>query len=225
MFIGHGALALAARGRTPSFSLGWLFAATYGLDLLWPVFLLLGVERVSIAPGATAFTPLVFDSYPWSHSLAMAMVWSAVLFGLARGLRRPAAEAAIVAGLVLSHWVLDFATHVPDLPLWPGHAPHVGLGLWRSIAGTLVLEGAMYIAGIYLYARATRPRDRIGALALAVLVLLSSGLWVAGPFAPPPPNAQAVAWFTLGLWLLVAWAGWADAHWVTRSREGRSIPA
>jgi hypothetical protein len=216
MFVGHAAVALAARSRTPSISLGWLFAATFGLDLLWPVFLLLGVERVTIAPGATPFSPLIFDSYPWSHSLAMALVWSAATFALARALHCSAGQAAILGGLVFSHWVLDYITHVPDLPLWPGHSPHVGLGLWQSVAGTLLIEGAMYIAGICLYFRATRPRDRIGALALGPLLLLCAAMWASGPIAAPPPNARVLAWFTLGLWLFVAWAGWADSHRTAR---------
>jgi hypothetical protein len=216
MFVGHAAVALAARGRTPSIPLGWLFAATFGLDLLWPVFLLLGVERVTIAPGATPFSPLVFDFYPWSHSLAMALVWGATTFALARELHRPAGEAAVLGGLVISHWVLDYVTHVPDLPLWPGRSPHVGLGLWQSVAGTLLIEGAMYLAGIYLYLRATRPRDRIGAVALGALLLLCAAMWAWGPIAAPPPSARALAWFTLGLWLFVAWAGWADNHCMAR---------
>jgi hypothetical protein len=176
-------------------------------------------------PGATAFTPLVFDFYPWSHSLAMAMVWAVVAFGLARGLRRTAGEAAVLGGLVLSHWVLDSVTHVPDLPLWPGRSPLVGLGLWKSVAGTLLVEGGMYLAGIAVYLRATRPCDRSGTLVLAVLLLLSSALWIAGPIGPPPPSAAAVAWFTLGLWLLVAWAGWADAHRLPRSAEPPQVGA
>ncbi len=69
MFVGHTALALAAKARAPRTSLGLLFVATVGLDLLWPPFLLLGIERVRIQPGNTAFTPFAFDSYPWSHSL------------------------------------------------------------------------------------------------------------------------------------------------------------
>ena len=43
------------------------------------------------------------------------------------------------AALVLSHWVLDFASHRPDMPLWPG-GPKVGLGLWYSLPATLVVE-------------------------------------------------------------------------------------
>ena len=34
------------------------------LDLLSPIFVLLGIEHVEVAPGDTAFTPLRFASYP-----------------------------------------------------------------------------------------------------------------------------------------------------------------
>jgi hypothetical protein len=108
--------------------------------------------------------------------------------------------------------VLDYVTHVPDLPLWPGHSPRVGLGLWQSVAGTLVLEGALYGAGIYLYFCSTRARDRTGSLALPILLLLCAVMWASGPVAAPPPSVPALALFTLGVWLLVGWAGWADAH-------------
>ncbi len=82
MFIGHAALALAARPLAPRANLGVALAATFWLDLVWPILLLVGIERVEIDPGNTAFTPLDFVHYPWTHSLAAALAWS-VLFGLA----------------------------------------------------------------------------------------------------------------------------------------------
>ena len=78
MFLGHYAVALAAKRAAPQTNLGVLIAAAQFIDLLWPVFLLIGVEHVRIAPGNTAFTPLAFDDYPISHSLAMSCVWGVV---------------------------------------------------------------------------------------------------------------------------------------------------
>jgi hypothetical protein len=212
MFVGHVALALAGKTRAPSLSLGWLFAATFGLDLLWPVFLLLGIERVSIPSSPLGFSNLTFDSYPWSHSLLMALVWSVVGFGLARWRRCPARIALLLATLVFSHWVLDYVSHLPDLPLWPGPTPLVGLGLWRSVAATLLVEGALYGVGIALYFQATRPRDTIGRYALPALLVLFALMWASTPFAPPPPSPRVLAWSTLTLYLFVLWAGWADRH-------------
>jgi membrane-bound metal-dependent hydrolase YbcI (DUF457 family) len=162
MFIGHFAIGFASKRWAPDTSLAVLFAATQGPDLLWPVFLLAGVEEVRIAPGDTAMTPLQFVHYPWSHSLLMVCVWAALAGILARlaparDPRAAARRALVVAGGVLSHWLLDAATHRPDLPLWPGGAARVGLGLWHSVPMTVIVESLMYVAGVVIYFRATRP--------------------------------------------------------------------
>ena len=70
MFVGHLAVALGAKRAAPRVPLAVLVAAAFALDLLWPLMLLAGIESVRIDPGNTAFTPLAFDHYPWSHSLA-----------------------------------------------------------------------------------------------------------------------------------------------------------
>jgi len=49
----------------------------------------------------------------------------------------------------VSHWVLDWVTHRPDMPLVPGGARY-GLGLWNSIAGTMVVEILMFAAGVWM---------------------------------------------------------------------------
>ena len=69
MFVGHLAVALGAKKVDPGVPLGAAVAAAFGLDLIWPVLLLLGLETVRVNPGDTAFTNLAFDAYPWSHSL------------------------------------------------------------------------------------------------------------------------------------------------------------
>jgi hypothetical protein len=103
MFVGHLAVGFAGKRVSSVTSLAWLIGAATTLDLLWPIFLLAGVEHVRIVPGATAFTPLVFDSYPWSHSLLMAVVWGAILAAIARGRGVELRASWLIAGLVVSH--------------------------------------------------------------------------------------------------------------------------
>lgn len=134
MFIGHYALALAAKRVAPRTSLGTLFAAATLADLLWPVFLLAGWEQTRIVPGPNPFLILSFDSYPISHSLLTLIGWGALCALLYRMRTGYARGAVLVALLVLSHWVLDFVTHSPDMPLYPG-GRRVGLGLWNSVTG------------------------------------------------------------------------------------------
>jgi len=210
MFIGHHAAAFAAKRVAPRVSLGVLMAAAMLLDLIWPILTLAGVEHFRIDPGNTAFTPLDFYDYPITHSLLMAVMWSviaAVLYGVVRASGAP----AIVGLVVFSHWVLDFVTHRPDLPLWPG-GPKVGLGLWNSVAATVTVEAALFAIGVFLYVRATTPRDRIGSIAFWAFVVFLILIYIANIVSPPPPSWRAVSYVALAAWLFVPWAWWFDRH-------------
>jgi hypothetical protein len=211
MFVGHLAVALAAKPVAPRAPLSALVAGAFGLDLIWPVLLLLGVERVRIVPGDTAFTPLAFDHYPWSHSLSMALVW-AIVAGRLSAMVLKNARAGLWIGLaVASHWVLDFITHAPDLPLWPG-GPRVGLGLWNSVGATLVVEGGLFVAAIAVYLRATAPRNAKGTSAFWALIGLTTAIWVSGPWSPPPPSVTAIAVVALAMWLFPVWGAWIERN-------------
>jgi hypothetical protein len=213
VFIGHYALAFGAKRYAPAVSLGTLFLACQFADLLWPTLVVLGIERVEVDPGNTAMTPLNFVSYPYSHSLVMLVVWSA-LFALAyRAIKgwRPNAIAA-VATLVFSHFALDFATHRPDLPITLTGARRVGLGLWNAPMAALSIELAMFATGAAVYLMVTRARDRIGSIGLWALIAFLSAVYFAAIFGPPPPSAAAVAGAGHASWLFVAWAYWVDRH-------------
>ena len=204
MFIGHAALALAARPLAPRANLGIALAATYWLDLIWPALVLAGIERVEVDPGNTAFTPLDFPHYPWTHSLAAAIAWSAV-FGLACW--KLGRRAALAMGLlVFSPWALDALSHRPDLPLWPGSPTMVGLGLWNSVPGTLLVESALFAAGVAIYLRHSAKAGLAFWLLIAFLVVAYLG----AAFGPPPPSASAVAASALALWLLPVWGWWIE---------------
>jgi membrane-bound metal-dependent hydrolase YbcI (DUF457 family) len=218
MFIGHFAVGFAAKRVAPRGSLGTYVVAATFLDVLWPVFLLLGIERVVIAPGITALSPFDFQSYPWSHSLVMAIAWS-VLFGAGHYLfRRDAATAKVMTAVVFSHWVLDWVTHRPDLPLAPGPTVRVGLGLWNSIPATIVVEGAMFLVAAWWYERATEPLDRTGRWAWSTLIGALLILYAASLGPPPHPGQEKlVAFGTIATWIFVPWAALADRHRVFRA--------
>jgi len=211
MFLGHFAVALAAKKVAPRPSLGTLVLAALLVDGIWPVFMLLGLEKVEIVPGITAVTPLLFVSYPYTHSLAADVLWGALVAVAYFLFRRDRAGALWLAALVLSHWVLDFVAHRPDMPLWPG-GPLVGLGLWYSVPATLAVELSLFAAGAWLYASVTRPRDRIGAYSFSAFIVTLLALYLASVFGPPPPSADALAMTGLAGWLFVAWGYWIDHH-------------
>jgi len=212
MFIGHFAVGFAAKRAAPSVSLGTLFVACELVDLIWPVFLLAGIERVRIDPGNTAFTPLDFISYPWTHSLLLTAAW-AVLFGLLYlSIRKDARGAIVVGVVVLSHWFLDLLAHRPDLPLVPGGAVY-GLGLWNSVPATLIVEGLLFAAGLAVYLRSTRAKDRAGAIGLWALVVVLIASYLGAAFGPLPPSVEAIAWTGLAGGLMTGvWGYWLDRH-------------
>ena len=212
MFIGHFAVGFGLKRMAPRASLAGLFGAAIWADILWTVFLLLGWEHVRIVVGDTKWTPLDLYDYPWSHSLLMLVVWSAVLALVFRAWKSNVFAAWAIAIGVLSHWVLDWMTHRADMPLYPG-GPKYGLGLWNSIPGTLVVELALFSAGVWLYATSTRARDRIGRWAFWVYVLVLLLLYVGDRFSRPPQSAREIAWSGLVFMIaLLAWPWWFDRH-------------
>jgi membrane-bound metal-dependent hydrolase YbcI (DUF457 family) len=212
VIIGHYAIAFAAKRAAPRTSLGMTAFAVQFADELWPILLLVGVEHVRIVPGLMAASPLDFAYYPWSHSLLMSTVWAALIGGAYYAVRRDRRGAWVVAACVLSHWLLDLPMHRPDLPLWPGSGVRVGFGLWRSIRLTLAIEVVLFVAGLGIYLRTTRPRDRIGRWGLWAMILVLVFIYLTGAGGAPPPSERALALGALGLWLFVPWSWWVDRH-------------
>jgi hypothetical protein len=218
VFIGHFGLAFAAKRVAPKTSLGTLIAAAEFVDLLWPAFLLAGVEHVRIAPGITRLTPLDFYDYPVSHSLLGGIAWAAGFALVYFGARRYGRGAIVLGMLVLSHWFLDAVVHRPDLPLTLHGAARVGFGLWNYPAAWIVLEGLLFATGVVIYLRTTEAKNRVGTYATLALIGFLLVTWLGGFFGPPPPSVKAVAIVTLSMSLLVLWAAWADRN--RRVRKG-----
>ncbi|MBA3850376.1 MAG: hypothetical protein C0502_10345 [Opitutus sp.] len=217
MFIGHIAVALAAKCVAPTLPLRTALVGTVLPDLVWPVLVLAGVEHVEIAPGDTAFVPLRFVSYPWSHSLLMVTLTGALVGGLYAWRTRNRSSGMVFALLAISHWVLDWISHRTDMPLMPGGAVH-GLGLWQSVPATLLAESGLFLLGTLLYAHATVARDRTGTLSYWSLIVLLAAAYTTDRFSPPPPSAAAVAWMGILLGVvLFAWATWIERHRSLRS--------
>ena len=213
MFIGHIAVGFASKKFAPRTSLAALIAAPIFLDLLWPFFLLFGWEHVRIVPGFTRYNPLDLYDFPWSHSLLMSIVWAtgfAVIYYAATRYR-PGAIAIWIG--VVSHWILDWITHIPDMPLYPGSGPKLGLGLWNHVAATMTTEIAMLLVGVSIYARATRARDRIGRYAFFAYVVVLLVLFIGDRFSAVPPAVSAIIWSALiAEAVLLVWPWWFDRH-------------
>jgi membrane-bound metal-dependent hydrolase YbcI (DUF457 family) len=210
MFIGHFGVGLAAKSMDKKISLDTLFLASQFIDLLWPILLLLGLESVKIESGNTAVTPLNFISYPISHSMFGVIIWG-ILFGIVYYLIKKNLRGSILLGsLVFSHWLLDLLTHRPDLQLFPWSDYKVGLGLWNSFAGTMIVEGLIFAVGVFVFYKVSRPESKTKRILFWSLVIFLAAVYIMNLYGPPPPAAEPIAFVGLAQWLLIAWAYWVD---------------
>ena len=217
MFIGHFGVGLAAKKVATKTSLGTLFLATQFIDLLWPLFLIFGIEQVKIDPGNTAFTPFDFVLYPYSHSLIAVLFWS-LIFGSIYFLIKKDLKTSIWLGvLVLSHWILDFITHRPDLPLLIGsNSPMVGLGIWNSVIATILIEGGIFILGVYLFIKITKARNKIGFYSFWSLIIFLILIYGMNLLGPPPESVDAIGYVGLSQWLIIAWGYWINKNRIVK---------
>jgi hypothetical protein len=219
MFVGHLAVGLIGKRIEPRISLGtWILAAMLADLLLFPL-LIAGIERFRAFPGVTA-NRMVGD-IPYSHSVVMDVVWASLFAGAYFVRRRDARGAWLLFAAVISHWVLDFISHRPDMPLAPGTRAVFGLGLWNSIPATLIVEGGFWIVAIIIYVRATRPKKRAGTYVFWIGVVLLTLAWhgnITSGMDPNPVRAgiSGLIFFSL----VVAWA-----YWINRLRPVASVAA
>ena len=207
MFIGHYALALSAKKIDKLPSLAIMFIAVQLLDLLWPIFVLLGIETFEIEVGNTVMTPLNFVSYPYSHSLLTAVLWAIIFSAVYFFVTKNRKGSVLVGVLVFSHWVLDFITHRADLPLTPFGDTKVGLGLWNYPAIEIIIEFGLFLLGVYLYFKTVKPKRKIAFWMLIIFFLVIQIMNIIGP---PPPSIDAVAWSANAMWIFVLWAWWVE---------------
>jgi len=214
MFVGHFALGFAAKRTAPRVPLAVLFLAAQLADTVWPILIAAGIERVRIEQNSNPFLLLDFISYPYSHSLLLLAIWGIALGAIYRATagRPPLSASFILFALVLSHWVLDWITHRPDMPLYPG-GPTFGLGLWNSVVATVCVELAMFAVGVWMYARAMRARDGVGRWAFFGLVALLLLAYLSSLGGSAPPSVAALAMVALiGASITFVMAWWVDRH-------------
>ncbi len=175
MYAGHFAAALAIKAKEPR-APGWaLFLGVGFLDVLFGIFVMLGIEKVTMTPHVGhGFT---LDFIDWSHSLAMSLFWAALFYAVFW--RRGPAVAFAVAIAVFSHFLLDLPMHPPDLALWPHSTIHLGFGLWNWLPiGWWWVELAVIALFCTYYVARARALETFGGRALwACAVILALHLF------------------------------------------------
>jgi hypothetical protein len=218
MFIGHYAPAFAAATSRKSPRLGALFVAAQLVDIAFFSFLILGVEKMRMLPGATAMNAMDLYDMPWTHSLAGAVGWG-ILFGLAiRLLHGNWTASAIGGAVVVSHWLVDLLVHRPDLTL-AGSPPKFGLGLWNHPWIEIPLELAFAFGGLWFFVSRTRATSGMGkwspwALAIGMAVLQAVN-WTTPQPTEAGPAPASTGWLGLFAYAVLAGLAW----WVARTRR------
>ncbi len=215
MFIGHFAPAFVAAAVSPERPrLGAMFVAAQLIDWGFFTLALFGIEAMRIDPKASVMVPFDLYSMPYTHSLLGASVWAAAFF-LVIAIYRRSLRLGVLAGLVVvSHWVLDFVVHVPDLTL-DGTPPKLGLGLWNMPWVAIPLELGLTFGALAFYLSRTRGPAGPPLVLAGVLLVLQLVNW----FAPHPAEAgpfvyiQALIAYAL-LTGLAAWVG--ENRWFRR---------
>lgn len=207
MLVGHFGVALGAKRIAPKASVGILMLASLLPDLLAWSFLFAGIEHARIQPGITRTNALDLYDIPLSHSLATDVLWGALFAGVYFMWRRYPRGSWVIFGLVLSHWLLDFLSHRPDMPLAPGVHLYFGLGLYNSGIGILMVEGLVWFGGVMLYARSTRPTRCAAVYWFWGVVALLTPLWILTLGGAPPSSLMSAATSSLIFFFLVlCWA-------------------
>ncbi len=212
MFVGHFGVGLAAKKVAPEVNLGVLFLFCQLLDLIWPALVLINVEHVSVDNAATVVTPLNFSHYPFSHSLVATLSYSLIAALFTWRVFRFVRIGVATFAVVLSHWILDFMTHRPDLPLFFGDEKF-GLGLWNSLWGTFFVEVGIFIIGIVIYLKSSPLQNRKRKIIFWSMISFLSIIYLGNIFGPKPPvdtPAAAIAGPALAMWLIVFWGYYAD---------------
>jgi hypothetical protein len=195
MFVGHYGPSFLAKSVDRKIPLFVLFLAVQWVDVLWAIFVLLGIERVRIVPGYTASNSLDLYFMPYTHSLLAALLWSALAAFVYRLVSGRLRAGFLVGGAVFSHWVLDLLVHRRDLALYD-NTLKVGFGLWDYPLISLPLEILVLVGGFLVFYRGER--------AIGVFVLLLALLQIQQTLTHPVPvSPRAAAWTALAAYALL----------------------
>jgi hypothetical protein len=209
MLVGHVAVGLTLKLLQPRLSLGTLVLAAMLADLLWCFFMIVGLEHVQFKSALGAANYFVATNIAISHSLLMDGLWAILFAAIYFARRRDVRGAWIIFFAVLSHWLLDFISHRPDMPLAPGLHTYFGLGLWSSVPAAVLLEGSFWFLAVIVFARSTNTRNRAALYWYWIVVALITLIWYNNLTGPPPPNPHLAPVLSLVLFsLIVAWAYW-----------------
>ncbi|MBS1905536.1 MAG: hypothetical protein JST33_02985 [Actinobacteria bacterium] len=211
MYIGHYAAAAVLLAVFPETPAPAVAVGVAWPDLVWPVLVMAGKEKVTVDPDDPLQRSLRFDSYPFSHSLVLSN-----LLALVPALVFAALYQSWSAGLVfwlaaVSHWLLDLVVHRADLPVlgFGSRDRTWGAGLWRLPKTAFLVEYAFFAVVILAVAPSRMlPGLLLGGLLLHALNANSFfGFTRRNPVGTPRRYAllTLVGYVAATVWFLLSW--------------------
>ncbi len=195
-------------------NLAWFFASVLFLDLLLWTFILLGIERVIVPPEFEKLHYLKFF-FPYSHSLISTVAWSLLVYVAAEIITKRQLTAVLLGAGVLSHYFFDVIVHIPELTIFGDNSAVIGLGLWNHIYIALLVELAIYLAGLFIYLKETHGVGFGGKYGMYIFsVVLVAAAFVSQVLSPKPQNGNEVAGSALLSVILVI----LISYWLDRKR-------
>jgi hypothetical protein len=215
MLLGHIAAGLGGKYFAPRASLGTLVLAGIFADIVWVVLSVAGIEHFRIVRGYTAVSPYDMFDTPLSHGLFANLVLAIIFGGIYFLLKKDRRSSIVLSLVVLSHWVLDFISHRPDMVFIGNSWPRVGLGLWSSYWGTIAVEIGLFLIGLILYMRTTKTRRARAVLPFILFIIYSVFLFLGTLFATPSESIVAICFSSLTVLLIL----FILAYWTDKMRQ------
>jgi hypothetical protein len=227
MGVCHAAVALGAARAVPRLNVGWLIFAALLADLLLGICALLGLEHASVPANFSSGHYLTF-TFPYSHGLLPLLLWAVIAGFLISLFHRSNRKRIfiVIAGLVLSHFVLDALVHVAGLPLAGENSPKIGLALWNHMGLELVLETLMAVGGVMMYLKVAGARSpRVSRWGITIFVAFLTALtWTQLFSTKPPQPAQLIPGWIVAPLVLSAVAYYLDRKRVALAAD-QAYPA
>ncbi len=195
-------------------NLAWFFVSVLFLDLLLWTFVLLGIEQVIVPSEFETLHYLKFF-FPYSHSFIAAVAWSLLVYVAAEIITKRQLTAILLGAGVLSHYILDVIVHIPEMTIFGDNSAVIGLGLWNHMYLALLVELAIYLAGLFIYLNETHGLGFGGKYGMYIFsVVLVAAAFVSQVLSPRPQNGNEVAGSALLSVILVI----LISYWLDRKR-------
>jgi hypothetical protein len=198
MFVGHLGIGLGLKKIDQRINLGWIFFVSLFPDFLLGLFVLFGFEEIIIPPNYADLHYLHFN-FPYSHSFIAILIWTAIIFALAKRywptINHEKTKAPIIfSAAVFFHFLTDLIVHIPDIPILNNDSTMLGFGLWNHMTIALIFEISLVVTGIIIYIKSTQDRSFRSKYGIIILLVILSLFNVLGQtIAPAPTNTLGPA--------------------------------